>query len=88
MPCVSSAAMVAALIMPRSATTQARRTPKRRRRRSTTGNPLKLGQSAENVEHQITATCRGVDALSDGLEANAAVIEVGDGVDEVAKGSA
>ncbi|MER8849441.1 hypothetical protein NKH87_31825 [Mesorhizobium australicum] len=38
MPGFSSAAMVSALIMPRSATTQAPVTPKRVHSRSTTGN--------------------------------------------------
>ncbi len=40
MPCASSSATVAALIMPRSATMQARRMPNRVRRRSITGNSV------------------------------------------------
>jgi hypothetical protein len=40
MPCASSPAMVAALIMPRSATTQARLMPNRVLRRSTTGSSV------------------------------------------------
>ena len=62
MPSASSAAMVAALIMPRSASTQGRPPPKRLRRRSTTGSSVVTsavlpGQRKRWVDHSHQARC-------------------------------
>src|SRR4051812_17611966 len=45
--------------------------------------PLKLRQGAEDVEHQLAATGRGVDLLLQGPEAHASRLELPDGLDQM-----
>jgi hypothetical protein len=49
---------------------------------------LKLSQGAKDVEDQLAARGRGVDLLSGALKADAPLIEGGDQVNEMAKGTA
>src|SRR5512135_454440 len=49
---------------------------------------LELSERAEDMEHQLAAACRGVDLLLQGLEADAPLLQHGDGVDEVAQRAA
>src|SRR4051795_2926008 len=50
--------------------------------------PLKLSQSAKNVEDQLATAGGGVDLLLQGPEANTALLQVPDGVDQMRQGAA
>src|SRR4051812_2401630 len=50
--------------------------------------PLELGQCAEDVKNQLAAAGRGIDLLLQGAEANPALLQLFDRVDEVGEGAA
>jgi hypothetical protein len=49
---------------------------------------FELGQGREHVEHELAAGGGGVDCLLEAAEPDAALGQVGDGVDQVAQGAA
>jgi hypothetical protein len=49
---------------------------------------FELGQGGEHVEHELAPGGGGVDCLLEAAEPDAAVGQVGDGVDQVAQGAA
>jgi hypothetical protein len=49
---------------------------------------FELGQGGEHVEHELAAGGGGVDGLLEAAEADAAVGQAGDGVDQVPQGAA
>src|SRR3954467_7380193 len=50
--------------------------------------PLKLSQGAKDVKDQLATAGGGVDLLLQGPEANAALLQVPDGVDQMRQGAA